>query len=125
VAVLRNGFGDEESAFCFANEAVGHSQEGGRRSSVKVQIYDQTYNINSGQDETYARELAAYVDEKMNAVADSTHTVDSVRVAVLAALNIADELFALRAEQRNSAAPLRQRLEKCVELVDQALRQSS
>jgi cell division protein ZapA len=92
---------------------------------VKVQIYDQTYNINSGQDESYARELAAYVDEKMNAVADSTHTVDSVRVAVLAALNIADELFALRAEQLNSAAPLRQRLEKCVELVDQALRQSS
>jgi cell division protein ZapA len=92
---------------------------------VKVQIFDQTYNINSGQDESYVRELAAYVNEKMTAVADSTHTVDSLRVAVLAALNIADELFALRAEQRNSAAPLRQRLEKCVELVDQALRQSS
>jgi cell division protein ZapA len=92
---------------------------------VKVQIFDQTYNINSDQDESYVRELAAYVNEKMNAVADSTHTVDSLRVAVLAALNVADELFALRVEQREAAAPLRQRLEKCVELVDQALRQSS
>lgn len=92
---------------------------------MKVQIYDQIYNINSGEQESYMRELAAYVDEKMNAVAEGTHTVDSLRVAVLAALNIADELFTLRLEQRESAAPLRQRLEKCVELVDQALRQSS
>lgn len=92
---------------------------------MKVQIFDQSYNINSEQDESYTRELAAYVDEKMHAVANATRTVDTLRVAVLAALNITDELFALRMEQRESAAPLRQRLERCVKLVDEALRQSS
>jgi cell division protein ZapA len=58
---------------------------------VTVQIYDQTYHL-SGQDTEHIRELAAQVDAKMRAVAAQGRTVDSLRVAVLAALNLADEL---------------------------------
>jgi cell division protein ZapA len=58
---------------------------------VTVQIYDQTYHL-SGQDPEHIRKLAAQVDAKMRAVAAQGHTVDSLRVAVLAALNLADEL---------------------------------
>src|SRR5271165_2451171 len=58
---------------------------------VTVQIYDQTYHL-SGQDAEHIRQLAAQVDEKMRAVAAQGRTVDSLRVAVLAALNLADEL---------------------------------
>jgi len=60
-------------------------------SYVTVKIYDQTYHL-SGQDPAHIRRLAERVDAKMRAVAAHGRTVDSLRVAVLAALNLADEL---------------------------------
>jgi cell division protein ZapA len=64
--------------------------------AVSVDIYDQVYHLR-GTDADYIERLAALVDTKMRAVAAQGSTVDSLRVAVLAALNIADELQALRA----------------------------
>lgn len=58
---------------------------------VTVEIYDQLYHL-SGQDPQHIKELAAIVDSKMRAVAAQGRTADSLRVAVLAALNLADEL---------------------------------
>lgn len=58
---------------------------------ITVEIYDQTYHL-AGQDSQHIRDLAARVDGKMRAVAAQGRTVDSLRVAVLAALNLADEL---------------------------------
>jgi len=58
---------------------------------VTVEIYDQLYHL-SGQDPEHIRELAAVVDAKMRAVAAHGRTADSLRVAVLAALNLADEV---------------------------------
>jgi cell division protein ZapA len=58
---------------------------------VTVEIYDQIYHL-SGQDAGHIKQLAARVDAKMRAVAAQGRTVDSLRVAVLAALNLADEL---------------------------------
>jgi cell division protein ZapA len=58
---------------------------------VTVEIYDQVYHL-SGQDAGHIRSLAARVDAKMRSVAAQGRTVDSLRVAVLAALNLADEL---------------------------------
>ena len=58
---------------------------------VTVEIYDQVYHL-AGQDPRHIRELAACVDTKMRAVAAAGRTADSLRVAVLAALNLADEL---------------------------------
>jgi cell division protein ZapA len=62
-----------------------------RPGYITVEIYDQTYHL-AGQDSEHIRELAARVDAKMRAVAAQGRTVDSLRVAVLAALNLADEL---------------------------------
>lgn len=56
-----------------------------------VTIYDQTYHL-TGQDPEHIHHLAEQVDAKMRAVSAQGHTVDSLRVAVLAALNLADEL---------------------------------
>ena len=63
--------------------------------AVAVEIYDQTYHLR-GTDSAYMEELGATVDAKMRAVAAHGGTVDSLRVAVLAALNIADELRQVR-----------------------------
>lgn len=62
---------------------------------IKVEIYDQVYNLR-GVDAEYITTLAEFVDAKMRSVAEQTSTVDSLRLAVLAALNIADEYHILR-----------------------------
>ena len=68
------------------------TDQGGRPTEyVTVEIYDQTYHL-SGYDARHIRDLAARVDSKMRAVAAQGRTVDSLRVAVLATLNLADEL---------------------------------
>jgi cell division protein ZapA len=69
------------------NQSVGQS--------VSVDIYDQIYNLR-GTDPAYIERLAQIVDTKMRAVSALGNTVDSLRVAVLAALNIADELCTAR-----------------------------
>jgi cell division protein ZapA len=64
-------------------------------TSVSVDIYDQTYHLRA-PDPEYIEKLASTVDAKMRAVSANSNTVDSLRVAVLAALNIADELMRLQ-----------------------------
>lgn len=93
---------------------------------MKVEIYDQNYNVNADEgSEAYLKELAEYVDAKMRAAAESARTVDSLKVAVLAALNIADEMFTLRERQQQIEGPLRKRVEKCVAMVEKALEHSN
>jgi cell division protein ZapA len=66
--------------------------------STKVEIYDQHYNLGSDGDSAYVRKLAERVDAAMRQVARETRVVDSVRVAVLAAIQLADENERLRAQ---------------------------
>jgi cell division protein ZapA len=62
---------------------------------IRVEIYDQVYNLR-GVDADYILRLAEFVDTKMRSVAEQTSTIDSLRLAVLAALNIADEYHILK-----------------------------
>ena len=64
-------------------------------AAVAVEIYDQIYHLR-GTDPVYIEQLATGVEGKMRAVSAMGGTVDSLRVAVLAALNIADELAQMR-----------------------------
>jgi len=64
-------------------------------NSIRVEIYDESYHLR-GTDPVYIQRLADVVDAKMRAVAQHTSTVDSLHVAVLAALNIADEYYQLK-----------------------------
>jgi cell division protein ZapA len=73
-----------------------------QNSSVRVEIFDQAYNLR-GTDPEYILKLAEYVDSKMRAVAEATNTIDTVRLAVLAALNIADEYHLLKKRQDGGA----------------------
>ncbi len=70
---------------------MAHEQPRNAADYVTVQIYDQSYHL-SGQDAEHIRGLAELVDARMRTVAAQGRTVDSLRVAVLAALNLADEL---------------------------------
>lgn len=61
-----------------------------------VTIFNQTYHVRSGDDPEYVLGLAGYVDEKMVELSRNTTTVDTLKVAILAALNIADEYLSTR-----------------------------
>lgn len=89
-------------------------------SSVRVEIFDQAYHLR-GSDPDYIIKLADYVDTKMRAVAEQTSTVDSVRLAVLAALNIADELFRAREANRARDSQIAERAQELEQLVDRVL----
>jgi len=70
---------------------MAEQSRGNASEYVTVEIYDQLYHL-SGQNPQHIRDLAACVDAKMRSVASHGRTADSLRVAVLAALNLADEL---------------------------------
>ena len=63
---------------------------------IRVEIYDRVYHLRTGSDEDYTQRLAKAVDAAMRALAEKTHTYDSLRLAVLAALHFADECEQLR-----------------------------
>ena len=88
--------------------------------SVRVEIYDQTYNLR-GSDPQYIQKLADFVDGKMRTVAQQTATVDSLRLAVLAALNIADEYHILKRKYEDVAGDFDQRARELSGALDQAL----
>jgi cell division protein ZapA len=88
---------------------------------VPVEIHGQRYPIRSTLDPEYVARLALYVDEKMRAAADSTPTGDSLRLAVLAALNIADELFRCRDSNQSRDRGFNQRAEELEKLLDRVL----
>ncbi len=91
---------------------------------VKVQIYGQSYTITTELDEAYVQQLAAYVDEKMQAITGMTSTVDTQKAAVLAALSIADELHSSRKEKGAREELLKEQAERCLTLVERALKQT-
>jgi cell division protein ZapA len=98
--------------------------------AVSVDIYDQIYNLR-GTDPAYIERLAAIVDAKMRAVSALGNTVDSLRVAVLAALNIADELCTARQRHdqianlagslQNSQHSTRNRASTLAQMLDEVL----
>ncbi len=88
---------------------------------VSVEIQGQRFSIRSSLDAGYVTDLAAYVDRKIQAASDATPTGDTVKVAVLAALNIADEYFRCRDGEQAQAGRLIKRTEKLERLLDDAL----
>ncbi len=90
---------------------------------VRVEIYDQVYNLR-GTDADYILKLAEFVDTKMRSVAEQTSTVDSLRLAVLAALNIADEYHLLKKKYEALAAEYRQKAGKLAGALDEVLEES-
>jgi len=90
---------------------------------VTVEIAGQRYPIRSSLDERYVAELAAYVDQKMRAASSASPTSDMLGLAILVALNIADEFFRVRQESSSTSGDLNERAMRLERLVDEALAQ--
>ena len=79
---------------------------------VQVEIFGQTYSVRAGTDGGYVERLAGYVDAQMQEISRTSGAVDSVRIAVMAALNIADECFRLRGQLEEAEQGARARVDK-------------
>src|SRR5437868_15335255 len=92
-------------------------------NSVRVEIFDQAYNLR-GSDAEYIIKLAEYVDTKMRAVAEQTQTVDTARLAVLAALNIADEYHLLKKNLDHGTVDYLKRANRLSDALDEVLQEN-
>lgn len=90
--------------------------------SIRVEIYNQTYTIRSDGDNEYILRLAEYVDGKMREISSGTLTVDSLKVAILAALHIADEFHRLKSDHEQNDAQLASRSAECADMLDKVLK---
>jgi cell division protein ZapA len=88
---------------------------------VHVEIFGQTYAVRAGADPSYVEQLGRYVDEQMQQISRSSGAVDSVRIAVLAALNIADEYFRLKSGGTAGDTDIKQRAKELADTLEQAL----
>ena len=87
-------------------------------TKIQVEIFGQTYQIKAGADPEYIKNIARYVDIKMREIASGTPTVDSLKIAVLAALNITDEFYQLRRQKQDADREVERRTEKLNEILD-------
>lgn len=101
---------------------IGSKEKAEAAQSIRVEIYNQTYNIRSDGDNEYIMRLAEYVDGKMREISSGTLTVDSLKVAILAALHIADEYHQLKNQQEQNDAQLASRSAECTEMLDRVLK---
>ncbi|OGF66020.1 MAG: hypothetical protein A2Y62_06120 [Candidatus Fischerbacteria bacterium RBG_13_37_8] len=92
--------------------------------STKVEIYGQYYQIKGEMDEEYIDELAIYVDKKMRMIADQTPRLDSMKLAVLTSLNIADELFRLRDTLNDRVQKINKKAGEIIKSMDDCLQEN-
>lgn len=97
----------------------------GSTPTIRVEIYNQTYNIRSDGDSEYITQLAEFVDGRMREISSGTLTVDSLKVAILAALHIADELHRLKRLHEQADSQLASRSAECAEMLDRLLKARS
>jgi cell division protein ZapA len=105
--------------------AIKNPAETGGTPTIRVEIYNQTYNIRSDGDSEYVINLAEFVDRRMREISSGTLTVDSLKVAILAALHIADELHRLKRLHEQADTQLASRSAECAEMLDRVLKSRS
>jgi cell division protein ZapA len=80
------------------------------RPTTEVEIFGTVYHVRGNDDEKHLQELAAAVDRKMREIADQTATVETVKIAILAALNLADELFQAKRTRDGERVEIQERM---------------
>lgn len=92
---------------------------------LEVEIFDRVYRLKSDKDPEYLEELAAHLDERMKEVAEVAPTVDGQKIAVLAALNIADELFQTKNFKEGDLKNFEDRSKKLLQRLRKMLEEST
>ncbi|HET9229027.1 MAG TPA: cell division protein ZapA [Thermoanaerobaculia bacterium] len=89
-------------------------------TNTEVEIFGGVYNVRGSEDREYLQSLAAHVDRRMREVAQHVKG-DVTRIAILAALNLADELFRAQKQQEGERVEIREKVAELTEELSQAL----
>ena len=89
---------------------------------ARVSIFGHEYTVKAPTDSSYIKNIAEYVDAKMREVQEGMPNVQSTeRIAILAAMNISDELFTNRKEKENFSSEMENKVQSLIEIVDKNL----
>ena len=88
---------------------------------TQVEIFGQTYSVRADGETGYVHDLARFVDSRMKEVAERTATVDTTKIAILAALNISDDLYQSERRKQGDPTDARARAERLIRKLDDAL----
>jgi cell division protein ZapA len=89
-----------------------------KKQSVKVNIFGEDYPIKGDAEKGYILRVGKYVDLKMREVAERLSNKSPLRVAVLAAMNITDELFREREDKEKKLLDVEERTQTLLEWLD-------
>ena len=90
---------------------------------IEVNIFGNDYTVRTDADTEYIQKIARYVDKKMGEIVRNTKTVSTLNTAILAALNIADDLFKEREKREEFLAEVENRSKEIVKTIDTQLKQ--
>ena len=90
-------------------------------TSTDVEIFGSTYHVRGDKDPELLQELASQVDGKMREIAQQVSTVDTAKIAILAALNIADELLQCRKQQEGERVEIQDKVTRLAERLEGVL----
>lgn len=90
-------------------------------SGIRVNIFGTEYPIRGDADPAYIKEVAEYVDRKMKEIAKNAPIHSSMKVAILAALNVADELFKERLEKEKLLSEMEHRVDEIADAIDKKI----
>jgi len=88
---------------------------------VRVNIFGQPYNIKGDASSDYIQQLAEYLNEKMEDVSRNVSSSNSLQIAILAALNIADEYFQIRSMNTGIEGAVEEKARELISLLDEGL----
>ena len=88
------------------------------KKAVEVFIMGQKFMVRSDSDEEYILEVSRYVDSRINEVIQNTKSVASLNVALLAAMNIADEFLKYKRGKKSSVEKVEKKIKDMIELID-------
>jgi len=90
-------------------------------TNIQVEIFGSVYSVRGSEDDGHLQGLADLVDRKMREVARHVSTGDTARIAILAALNLADELFRIQSQQEGERVEIREKVAVLTEELTRAL----
>jgi len=90
-------------------------------TATEVEIFGAVYHVRGDKDPEYLQELAEMVDRRMREISQQVNTVDTSKIAILAALNLSDELFQCRQQQDGDRGEVRERIVALTGKLEKAL----
>ena len=91
-------------------------------NQVQISIFGQEYSVKAPADPDYIKKIAEYLDDKMREVqSDFSTTQSSTRIAILAGMNITDELFTARQSDESDSTEIEEKISSLIELIDDSL----